>query len=1132
MARIFSKRTLAVLLTLVLMINFFSVSAQAAVTAAIETVKNFPDTYYKQDGTAGSENDWEIHLSKTAAPTAQDNIFDITLKIETKDTTIQTAGSTDGAAVLVLDVSNSMDAKEAGCVHEGCKAEKNAAVHCTKYERFFSWKNQCSNCGQTEKQHAEHHAYTQKTQLDSLKAAVADFLDAFAAGAKPDEKRMVAMVAFGTQAKTIQGWVDVNSATALTALKTIINSLSTGNGAYLGRNYLFNGGTNMEGGLVLGRNLLKQTDVLSGIPAENQSLILFSDGAPTAAVSNASSTSVTEVGYAGNDTGSRTDRSDYDDVTSILSGVSAAKIAVVYNYNDDLGILKVPPFTRVISSGADSLSVDLQSEAGKVITNKTNASTVTDPMGTGVSMVSVTTGYDAKEQQWDLSKFVPTVKNGITTYTITYQVELDPMAVQLDPAHPGYTVLTPANGATTLNYTYGEDATPVVADFNEPSIRGVRTFTVSYAYVGEVPAGAPEVPEDATYKAGTAVRVADAPALQYYIFSGWDTTDFVMPAEDVVITGYWTESPKYSYELTYVANLGDHETKADAENISGIYATSHNIHVDGNPFVRENYTFIGWNTEADGSGTPYAVSDVVALTSDNNTEILYAQWVENEKYDYSVIYNANFGENETKADAENISGTYATAYRITVDANSFVRENYTFIGWNTEADGSGTSYAVSAVIALTSDNNTAVLYAQWVENEKYDYAVIYNANFGDNETKLDAQNISGTYAPTYDIAVDENTFTREHYTFLGWSDAPDGQVVYLPGDNIHFEGSGSRTLYALWEEDPKYSYTVIYNGNGGALAGGQIAYGDAQNVENVYETSHNVDVDANTFARENYTFVGWNTEADGSGFVYSVEEIVVLTAQENTLTLYAQWEENEKYDYSVIYNANFGENETKLDAENVSGVYDVTYQIAVDENTFARRGYTFLGWNTEVDGSGTAYAAEDVIALTAEENTLTLYAQWSINEYAYQVVYMVRVNGNAYQVFAGQLPEGAPVGENAAFGTVIDKEYLDAKGLPTELTDGTYTYSFNAFEGTVIGEEANVVTVYFTCIYQPPVEPPVEIPEEPEEEIEIPEEDVPLDSSPKTGETIPLQLVTAALSGIGLIALLSKKSKKEENAEV
>ena len=303
-------------------------------------------------------------------------------------------------------------------------------------------------------------------------------------------------------------------------------------------------------------------------------------------------------------------------------------------------------------------------------------------------------------------------------------------------------------------------------------------------------------------------------------------------------------------------------------------------------------------------------------------------------------------------------------------------------------------------------------------------------------------------------------------------------------------------------------------------------------------------MDANTFVRENYTFIGWNTAADGTGTAYAAEDVIALTAEENTLTLYAQWEENEKFDYSVIYDANYGEEpETKADAENVTGVYDLTYEITTDENTFVRRGYTFIGWNTAADGTGTAYSASDVIALTAEENTLTLYAQWEINAYAYRVVYMVRVNGNAYELFAGQLPEGAPVGDSADFGTVIDKEYLDAKGLPAELNDGTYTYSFNAFEGTVIAEEENVVTVYYTCIYEPPaeppVEPPVEIPEEPtveppvepEEEIEIPDEDVPLDSSPKTGESVPVQLATAALSGIGLICLLGKKSKKEEEAE-
>ena len=42
-----------------------------------------------------------------------------------------------------------------------------------------------------------------------------------------------------------------------------------------------------------------------------------------------------------------------------------------------------------------------------------------------------------------------------------------------------------------------------------------------------------------------------------------------------------------------------------------------------NPFTRENYTFNGWNTAADGSGTSYADGDNITLTADTT---LYAQW--------------------------------------------------------------------------------------------------------------------------------------------------------------------------------------------------------------------------------------------------------------------------------------------------------------------------------------------------------------------------------------------------------------------------------------------------------------------------------------------------------------------------
>ena len=50
-------------------------------------------------------------------------------------------------------------------------------------------------------------------------------------------------------------------------------------------------------------------------------------------------------------------------------------------------------------------------------------------------------------------------------------------------------------------------------------------------------------------------------------------------------------------------------------------------------------------------------------------------------------------------------------------------------------------------------------------------------------------------------------------------------------------------------------------------------------------------------------------------------------------------------------------------------------------NQFTRTGYTFTGWNTKADGTGTAYQAGATIAYPAESKTLTLYAQWKVSSH-------------------------------------------------------------------------------------------------------------------------------------------------------
>jgi uncharacterized repeat protein (TIGR02543 family) len=116
-----------------------------------------------------------------------------------------------------------------------------------------------------------------------------------------------------------------------------------------------------------------------------------------------------------------------------------------------------------------------------------------------------------------------------------------------------------------------------------------------------------------------------------------------------------------------------------------------------------------------------------------------------------------------------------------------------------------------------------------------------------------------------------------------------------------------------------------------------------------------------TTSRTGYTFDGWFTAASGGTAVDAT--ISVTTAADHTL--YAQW--TALPNHTVIFDGNGATGGSMSNQE-------ANVPTTLTPNTFTLDGYSFSGWNTQVNGSGTPYADEAVYSFAED---LTLYAQWS-----------------------------------------------------------------------------------------------------------------------------------------------------------
>ena len=311
----------------------------------------------------------------------------------------------------------------------------------------------------------------------------------------------------------------------------------------------------------------------------------------------------------------------------------------------------------------------------------------------------------------------------------------------------------------------------------------------------------------------------------------------------------------------------------------------------------------------------------------------------------SIIYNGNGATEGSMGMQVGDPDTNAT-----IQANKYKRQGYKFTGWNTKPDGTGTAYTEGQTVTMPKEGQSLNLYAQW---KALPVTIIYNGNGGKGNT-----NGETTDADTA-IPIAPNGYTRNGYTFQTWNTKADGTGnTYRPGDSITL--TGDITLYAQWQAN---RYTVGFDNNTGT--------GNMDDQQFVYDTEQKLN--ANKFTKPGYTFTGWNTSKTGDGTGYEDRQTVVNLTADNGghVVLYAQWKANPS---RIQYDKN-SDKATGETADTV-GVTDQT--VAISHNGYQREGYTFTGWNTKADGSGTPYKPGDEIDLTAD---MTLYAQWQTVEY-------------------------------------------------------------------------------------------------------------------------------------------------------
>lgn len=386
---------------------------------------------------------------------------------------------------------------------------------------------------------------------------------------------------------------------------------------------------------------------------------------------------------------------------------------------------------------------------------------------------------------------------------------------------------------------------------------------------------------------------------------------------------------------------------------------------------------------------------------------------------YNIVFVSNGSDEHTvsKKFEQSIADVNYTPKPLTGE-----KSDYVFDGWYASKECTGDAYVFTG---KTMPANNITLYAKWV-------APTYTVTVYDQDgNKLDEITVSKGDTVTDWLSTQKNKITLDTGdSFLGWT--INRGLPFNPGTKI-------TTNYELYAKvGNSTGYSVTYDANGGA--------GSVTDTEKYAKGAEATVKSNNGFANGDKVFLSWNTAADGTGKTCYPNSTVKITGD---VTLYAQWGDKAST-VSVTYHSNFGTDQTKM-VKDIANNGQITVEDYSATDLPAREGYTFAGWTTEANGSGTKFSAGD--SARVDNGSNDLYAQWAPNTNTKYTVEFYYQDGDSYQLDHSDLRTGT----TDATVSVTDTDKADKE-------NGKYVYdttAANVESGPVAADGSLVLKLYF-----------------------------------------------------------------------